>query len=99
MRARGTGKSCSFFEEGAEWGSKVEQPDFRHSCRSRGLFTPNVISMWTDASTTAMWTQLTTSVGTNVYTAVAAVLLLVAGLLVIGYFVRIIRRHVTGKKF
>jgi len=57
------------------------------------------MSMWSDASTTAVWTALSTSVGSVLALTVAAVATVAAGLMGIGYGFRLIKRHVTGRKF
>jgi len=55
--------------------------------------------MWTDASTTAVWNILTASTGSILYTAVAAVAVVAAGLMGVGYGFRLVKRHITGRKF
>jgi len=55
--------------------------------------------MWSDASTTAVWTILSTSVGTVLSLVVAAVATVAIGLMGIGYGFRLVKRHITGRKF
>jgi len=52
--------------------------------------------MWSDASTTALFVQMTTSVGSIIYTVLSAVLVVAVGLLGVGFAYRQIRKHVTG---
>jgi len=57
------------------------------------------MAMWTSASTTALWTQLTGDVGSILFTAVGAVLTVTAGLIGVGYGYRLVKKHITGRKF
>jgi len=55
--------------------------------------------MWTDASTTALWTTLSTSAGLILYTVISAVVVFLAGMLGLGFAVRKIKKYVTGRRF
>lgn len=55
--------------------------------------------MWTDASTTALWTSFAGSVSGLLYTVLGAIVTFLAAMLVLGWAVRKTKKHVTGKKF
>jgi hypothetical protein len=55
--------------------------------------------MWSDASTTAMWTQLAASAGTTLALVIPAILTVLAGLMGVGFGVRKVKKYVMGKKF
>jgi len=55
--------------------------------------------MWSDASTTAMWTTFSGSIATILALVIPAVLVAIAGLIGIGFGVRKTKKYVTGKKF
>jgi len=55
--------------------------------------------MWNAASTTAAWTQFSGDIGASLYTIVVALLVVIAGFLIIGWSLRKTKHHVTGRKF
>jgi len=54
--------------------------------------------MWSNASTTAIITDTFTSVGLVLAQVIGAVVVVVIGLMGVGYAIRLVRRHITGRK-
>lgn len=55
--------------------------------------------MWTVASTTALLTTTFTDVGTVIAFVIPAIIVVAVALLGLGYGYRLLKRHVTGRKF
>lgn len=55
--------------------------------------------MWSDASTTQLFTAFITSIGVIMLLVIGSILTLGAGLLGLGYAWTRVKKHVTGKKF
>jgi len=55
--------------------------------------------MWTDASTTALWTQILSSAGLILFAVVSAVLTFTVGMMGVGFALRKVKKYVTGRRF
>jgi len=55
--------------------------------------------MWTTASTTQIITDTFSATGLVLAQVIGAVVVVVVGLMGVGYAIRLVRRHITGRKF